>query len=565
MKARRMLSVPTAVALVVLAGCTGGGPPADPTPSAGATAATPSSATNQLPSSSINAVARDSIADGGELRVGVGPFGSQWNLAEIDGDTTENATIMDAMVPNLFVFDAAGEPTPDPDYLNAVSAGGTSPQVVTYTLNPKAVWGNGRPFDWTDFEAEWKACRGQDTGFRCASTQGFSSIASVVQGADAQQAVVTYRGAYPDWANTFQHLFAKEGLADADTFNAGWTDVTKLQPWLAGPFQVEAFDRTQGILTLVPNTRWWADPPKLSRLSFLSLAPAAQSSAFADHRIDAFDVGPDAALSSQAAGTADGEIRTATGGDFRQIILNSDRGALKDLPVRQAISRGLNRQTLAAPVSGTIMNNHVFAPSQNGYQDNAAPAGMTSDATAARKLLTDDGYTMQADGYLGKDTSDLSLTLSTLAGSRSAATQAQSVQAQLKAIGIKITITTVPGADFAGRSTLTGHDFDLVILDSPVSTFPMSTITPRYGTGQNGNFGQLSIPQLDAISTRIDVETDRTKRVTEANQADRLLWLNAPTIPLYQRTQAVATKKTLANFGAFGRSSIDWSNVGYTG
>jgi hypothetical protein len=41
------------------------------------------------------------------------------------------------------------------------------------------------------------------------------------------------------------------------------------------------------------------------------------------------------------------------------------------------------------------------------------------------------------------------------------------------------------------------------------------------------------------------------------------LWENAYNIPLYMWPGTSATAKTLANFGSFGPSSIDWAKVGF--
>jgi peptide/nickel transport system substrate-binding protein len=35
------------------------------------------------------------------------------------------------------------------------------------------------------------------------------------------------------------------------------------------------------------------------------------------------------------------------------------------------------------------------------------------------------------------------------------------------------------------------------------------------------------------------------------------------TLPLYQRPELTAVKTKLANYGAFGLSSVKWENVGY--
>lgn len=569
MKARKLLALPAIGALTILAACGGASTPAGS--GSGASGGSSSAAANALPASAMNPQSRDAIADGGELRLAVEQFGGQWNVANVNGNTGDNQLMMGTIEPRLFYFSDKGDASPNPNYLTSVKSNDGNPEVVTYTLNPKAVWNSGRQMDWTDFEANWKACDGTNKAFQCATTQGSDSIASVKEGVNAQQAVVTYKGAYPDWASTFDFFAAKEGLASATTFNSGWKDITKIGPWLAGPFQVGSFDQTQKVLTLVPNTKWWGDKPKLSKISFKAIDTTAQPAAFANNEIDSFDVGPDATAFAKASKVADGEVRKAGGPDFRHFTLNSKAGPLKDLKVRQAVNQGLNRELIAKsdlaglPEPVSVMNSHVFVPGQTGYQDNATPAGMEYNTTNAKKSLTDDGYTMGSDGYMQKGGKDLTITFTQLSGIKTSENEALQVQSQLKAIGIKVSIITAPVSKFQDGSLLTQHEFQIIAFSWLGTPFPFSSIQQIYGTGQDSNFAQLSMPKVDALVKQINVETDAAKRIQLANEADKIIWQNVHTIVLYQRPQNTATKKKLANYGSFGLASYaHWTDVGYT-
>ncbi len=72
------------------------------------------------------------------------------------------------------------------------------------------------------------------------------------------------------------------------------------------------------------------------------------------------------------------------------------------------------------------------------------------------------------------------------------------------------------------------------------------------------------MPEVDELAAQIAVETDQAKRIALANQADRIIWENVHTLPLYQRPELIATRSDLANYGAFGLSSIRWEHVGFT-
>ena len=86
-------------------------------------------------------------------------------------------------------------------------------------------------------------------------------------------------------------IFKAESVKDPDTFNTGWKELNN--DWLSGPFKVESFDKTQKVLTLVPNDKWWGDKPLLDKITFRAISPDAAAAAFVNNELDSFDIGPD--------------------------------------------------------------------------------------------------------------------------------------------------------------------------------------------------------------------------------------------------------------------------------
>ncbi|GAA3046994.1 hypothetical protein GCM10020000_28810 [Streptomyces olivoverticillatus] len=80
-------------------------------------------------------------------------------------------------------------------------------QVVRYKLNPGAVWSDGSAITATDFEAQWKALRGQDSSYWTARNAGYERIDRVERGADAHEVKVTFAKAYADWTSLFTPLY----------------------------------------------------------------------------------------------------------------------------------------------------------------------------------------------------------------------------------------------------------------------------------------------------------------------------------------------------------------------
>ena len=99
------------------------------------------------------------------------------------------------------------------DYFTDVELTSTNPQVVTYTINPKAVWSDGTPITWEDIAAQINATSGKDKAFAIASPNGSDRVASVTRGVDDRQAIMTFAKPYAEWRGMFSgntHAAAEE-------------------------------------------------------------------------------------------------------------------------------------------------------------------------------------------------------------------------------------------------------------------------------------------------------------------------------------------------------------------
>jgi peptide/nickel transport system substrate-binding protein len=322
LRTSRLLAIPVAVLLTLLAACTGGGNGPD-TPTAG----TSTSAAESV-AADINPQPRNVLADGGELRLSVPSFGDQWNPLHKDAADVHHRQIMGSLVPRLFNYDAEGNPSPNPEYLSAVHASGENPQVVTYTLNPNAQWGNGRQLSADDFIANWEACNGQNVSFDCDQTEHLAEVSSIEEGTSPQQVVVTYSGAYDDWPSTFYYLLPEESVKDPETFNDGWSDLNDLDDWLAGPFVVSSYNADDDVLIENPNPEWWADPPNLSQLTFRKVRESDLLQSFTDHHLDVADISHDSDEVEPVNEMPDAEVRQAIDPDTEERQLLATRTAL---------------------------------------------------------------------------------------------------------------------------------------------------------------------------------------------------------------------------------------------
>lgn len=327
----------------------------------------------------INATARDRVQDGGRLTWPIESMPVHYNYAHLDGTEADHVHTKHTFLPRIFLADAAGTPYWNPDYLASEPTLVTEPkQVVTYNINPKAIWYDGTPITWEDFHWHWRALNGSNKAYQIASSTGYSDIESVTRGRDDREVIVTFRNKVADWQALFYALLPAFTGRDAKVFNEGWRDRPLTT---AGPFKLDKIDQTAKTVTIVRNEKWWGKPAKLDAFIFRTIDTDAQIDALANGEVDLMDIGPDVNKLSRAKGIAGSDIRLAGGPNFRHITINGTGEILKDLKVRQALAMAIDRGVIARALLGPLgiepatLGNHIFMRNQAGYQDNSGEIG----------------------------------------------------------------------------------------------------------------------------------------------------------------------------------------------
>jgi len=520
----------------------------------------------------INPKDRADLQEGGTLRldVGEGTFGGTFNNRSVNGNTLDLQEALNSVTPLYFTFNEKGVGSPNPAYVISAEKTNDNPTAVHVKLNPKAVWGDGSPVDVDDFIATWKALNGENKKFQAASTEGWDGIESVTEGADKFDFTVTWKGAYPDWSQVIGSGPMKaESVKDPETFNDGWDGLKN--EWLSGPFKVQSFNKTEKLLTLGPNEKWWGTKPLLDKITYREISTDAVAAAFVNDELDSFDIGPDPDAYKRASSVKDAVVRKAAGPNYRHITFNTKAGLLTDKTIRQAILRGLDRIAIGSSDLAGIdwpvaeLNNHFLLTTQEGYEDVAKATGFNYDPEKAKSDLDAAGWKAGADGIREKDGKKLTVKFSQLSGVPVSANEALQVQNQLKEIGIKIDIVNVPVAKFFDGSLMTEGEFELLAFSYIGTPFPFQFPKQLAASDSESNFAQISIPKVDDLIQQLGTEPDQVKRAEISNEISRILWEDVSTLPLYQRPELKAAKAKLANFGAFGLSdrAFLWENVGW--
>ena len=549
----RLLAIGMAATLVVV-GCSSGN----------RTTGSPGGNAEVGKSSDLNPQDPANLKQGGNLRLAIGALASNFNTLNIDGNEADTASMLRPTMPRAFVIAPDGSMKVNTDYFTSVELTGTDPQVVTYTINPRAVWSDDTPITWADIASQINATSGKDKAFAIASPNGSDRVASVTRGADDRQAVVTFAQHYPEWSGMFAGntmLLPRSMTADPEAFNKGQRD--KPGP-SAGPFFVSAVDRTAQRVTLTRNPKWWGTPALLDSFTYLVLDDAARIPALQNNTIDATGIASLDELKI-AQSTEGVSIRRAPGPSWYHMTFNGAPGSiLSDKALRQAVAKGIDRQAIVNVTqrglvdNPTPLGNHIFVAGQDGYQDNSAVVAY--DPEKAKAELDALGWKLNGQ-FREKDGRQLVIR-NVLYDSQPGRQVAQVAQNTLAQIGVKLELDVKPADGFFTKHIIVG-DFDITQFSWVGDAFALCCLNQMFTTGAESNFGKISSPAIDAKVEEVLDELDPTKARALANEVDKMLWDEVFSLALYQSPGNVAVRKTLANFGPAGVGDLDYSTIGF--
>lgn len=550
----RRLSVAALVLALTIAGCSSGDQ--KPPPAGGeAEVGTTSDQNPQDPAT---------LRKGGNLRLPLTEFPANFNSLHIDGNMADAGSMLRATLPRAFRVAPDGTTTVNTDYFTSVELTSTNPQVVTYTINPKAVWSDGTPITWEDIASQVNATSGKNKAFNINSVNGSDRVASVTRGVDDRQAVMTFAKPFVDWRGMFAGntmLLPKSMTANPEVFNTGQL---KGPGPSAGPFIISSLDRTAQRITLTRNPKWWGTPPLLDSITYLVLDDAALLPALQNNAIDATAVASldELTIARRTPGIS---IRRAPSASWYHFTFNGAPGSiLADKALRMAISKGIDRQAIAnVSQRGLVdnpvpLNNHIFVAGQDGYQDNSAIAAY--DPEKAKQELDALGWRMNGQ-FREKDGKQLVIR-DVLYDSQTTRQVGQIAQNTLAQIGVKLELDAKSGGGFFTNYIIVG-DFDIAQFSWVGDAFSLCCLNQIFTTGADSNFGKISSPEIDAKAEEVTDELDPAKARALANDVDKLIWAEGFSLPLFQSAGNAAVRSTLANFGPAGIGDTDYTKIGF--
>jgi len=512
--------------------------------------------------SDINPRDPATLRDGGNLRLALTSFPENFNELNIDGNTADVGSVVTPTLPGAFVTQADGTLKLNTDYFTSVKLISSNPQVVTYTINPKAVWSDGSPITWEDLKAEVEACSGRDKRYLIASRAGFERVKSVARGVDDRQAVITFAAPYAEWQAMFAGGMQPRSMtANPDVFNKGQLDAPGPS---AGPFVVSTVDRAAQRIVLTRNPHWWGTKPRLDSITFLVLDPTAVIPALQNKAIDAAGVGSldDIVTAQRTPGIV---IRSAPAPTWYHFTFNGAPGSIMaDERLRLAICKGIDRQAIVDVVQHGLtahpapLNNHVYVAGQVGYRDNSAPGAYDPDQ--ARREL--DALGWRLNGTVREKNGRKLVVRDAFVDAQSSRQIAIVAQHTLAQIGVKLELDAKPANGFFSQYVSVGN-FDVTQFGWVGNAFPLSALPQIYTSDGDSNFGRIGGAAIDATIDQTISQLDQDAARTLANQVDAMIWQEGFSLPLFQSPGDIAVRSDLANFGAPGLADVDYPAIGF--
>ncbi|MER6976219.1 ABC transporter substrate-binding protein, partial [Streptomyces carpinensis] len=193
------------------------------------------------------------------------------------------------------------------------------------------------------------------------------------------------------------------------------------------------------------------------------------------------------------------------------------------------------------------------APGAYAPRGTAAPAGVAAPLTKNGKPLT------------------LRFVLPSGPGSDTLSKVADRITAMLDAVGIATEITKVPDDNYF-RDHVAAGQYDLALYSWPATAYPATDARPVYAKpvpaadgslNVQQNYTRVGTDQVDQLFDQAIATLDEGEEKDLIRKADSRIWATAGSIPLYQRPQLVATRRNLANVGAFGFQTPVYEDMGF--
>jgi peptide/nickel transport system substrate-binding protein len=461
------------------------------------------------------------------------------------------------------------------------TANGKDGIAVTYSLDPRAVWGDGTPITTKDVLFTWKVGKHKLTGV--ADFELFRRITHI-DVHDNHRFTLHVNKRTCDYAgiNNFQilpaHLDEKNFKEPAEYRNrsAYETDTTNPGLW-NGPYRISKVVPGSHVI-YERNPRWWGKKPHFKRITVMVIENTASVTANLlaggiDMIAGELGLTIDQALAFEKRHGDKFVFLYKPGLIYEHIDLNMDNPILKDRRVRRALVHAIDREAISSqlygghqPVAHANVNplDRVYNPKVPTYK---------FDPKKAKALLNLAGWSVMKNGVRHNAKGEaLYLELMTTAGNKTRELIQQVLQSQWRQVGISIRIRNEPPRVYFGN-TVTYRKFKALAMYAWLSapeSIPRSqlhsTMIPSQENGWSGqNYPGYRNPALDKVLDDVEVHCTEPKRQQLWNKIQNIYAEELPVLPLYFRANGYILPKWLTSIKPTGHQYPTANWVEYWG
>ncbi|MEY3568929.1 MAG: hypothetical protein RL267_77 [Chloroflexota bacterium] len=326
-----------------------------------------------------------------------------------------------------------------------------------------------------------------------------------------------------------------------------------------GPLALLAWE--QGVqIVLTRNGSYWGDRAASERV-VIQWEPES-AARLVQLRAGTVDAADNAAPTDEAAIAADASLALLTREGFNTFYLNFNNryAPVNDVRVRQAIAQALDRQRIVDLFypSGTTLATHVPPCVIDGAC--VGEAWYAQDLVTARALLTEAGYPNGID-------LTLSLRETPRAFLPDPVAVATDIQAQLAAVGIRVTLDVQEAGGYIGKllsGELRGASFSAALPDYPEA---WNSLGIDFGSTSGPAHGD-QYPRLVALLDEAQRESDPAAREALFTQINSEIRTQVPVVPIANGASLIATRAAVRGLVAspvamerFDRVSVEGSNT----
>ena len=439
--------------------------------------------------------------------------------------------------------------------------GGKQGIAVTYSIQPKALWGDGVAVSTKDVLFTWKV------GRHPKSSVGNMELYRSIYKIDVKdEKTFTFHfdkltfdynsindfiliPAHIDEANfSNPEIYKNRTAFDTDTLNKGL---------YFGPYKITEVAPGSHVV-LDRNPTWYGKSPAFNRIVVRAIGnTAAMEANLVSGGLDmiAGELGLsiDQAISFEKRHKQKYNVIYQPGLVYEHIDLNLENPLLQDIRIRKALIYAIDRKAISEslfggrqPVAHSSVNplDWVFAEDVPKY-------AYDPEKTAA--LLDEAGWSIKNRGVrTNAKGQELTFEIMTTAGNRTRELVQQILQSQWKAVGFDIKIKNEPARVFFGQ-TMTERRYSGLGMyawmsspeNVPRTTLHSEHIPTKANNFSGQNYTSFKNAEMDELLETIEIQLDKSKRKEMWKRLQHIYANELPVLPLYFRANAYILPKWL--------------------